>query len=172
MTTSNWKSIVDTLFKVIDCVSNVLLIILTFLVALEVMGRSFFNNSFIYVTPLTSVVFPWMVFLAIIGATKNNEHISVNFVLNKLPFKAKKTVLLFNKLVMLFFSIFMLFSSYNLSMSVAEIMEPIINISKFWLYSSMIVAFAGTAIVIFVQIISIIKNNEIEEEKNDLDYDY
>lgn len=124
MTAANWKSIGDTIIKYLNGISNVLLIILTFLVSLEVIARSFFDTSFIFVTPLTGVVFPWMVFLAIIGATKDNEHISVNFMLNKLPFKAKKTVLLINKLVMLFFSVFMLLSSYNLSIDVANIIEP------------------------------------------------
>ncbi|MFA1820814.1 TRAP transporter small permease [Virgibacillus oceani] len=170
---SKLRLITDGVFKVLTGISNILLVILTLLVAFEVLSRAVFNVSLIFVTPLTGVVFPWMVFLAIIGATRNNEHISVNFFLNKLPFKAKKGVKLFNKLVMLFFSLLMLFSSYRLSLDVANILEPIINISRFWLYFSMVAAFVGTSIVIAVQIVQIILNKDREEDEiDDLVNDY
>lgn len=162
------------IFKIIVGVSNLLLVLLTCLVSLEVIGRYFFNTSFIFVTPLTGVIFPWLVFLAIMGVTKNNDHISVNYFRDKLPFKAKKIVVIFNKLVMLFFCVFMLISSYDLSMGVLQIIEPIINISKFWLYASMIVAFAGSSLVILVQLFLIVAKNEVkevEEDSNDLGND-
>ncbi|MGX8792587.1 TRAP transporter small permease [Oceanobacillus sp. M60] len=165
---SKLKPIIDGIFKILLGASNILLVILTLLVAFEVLSRALFNTSLIFVTPLTGVVFPWMVFLAIVGANRNNEHISVNFLLNKLPSKTKKGVKLINKLVMLFFSVLMLFSSYRLSNDVANIMEPIINVSRFWLYFSMVVSFAGSSLVIIAQIVQIILNKDKEEELDDL----
>lgn len=162
------------IFKILVGISNFLLVLMTCLVSLEVIGRYFFNTSFIFVTPMTGVLFPWLVFLAIMGVTKNNNHISVNYFRDKLPFKAKKIVIIFNKLVMLFFCIFMLLSSYDLSTSVLHVMAPIINVSKFWLYSSMIVAFGGSSIVILVQLFLIIAKNgvrEVEGDSNDLGND-
>lgn len=149
-------------------ISNFLLIVLTFIVALEVVCRKLFNYSFTFVTALTAFVFPWLVFLAIISVTKNNDHIGVSFFLNKMKGRTKTFFTIFNKVVMLVFSVFMLLSSYKLTVDVVDITIPIIEISRSWLYLSMIIAFLGTSIVLIVQIVGIIRHGNEGETTDDL----
>ncbi len=155
-------------FKTITGVSNLFLVLLTVVVTVEVISRKTFGYSFTFISALTAVLFPWLVFLAIIAVTRNNDHIGVQFFVEKLKGRVKKAVLIFNKLVMLCFSFFMLVSSYNLTESVISIIFPILNISRAWLYGSMVLSFLGTSIVLIFQMISIIKDEHKGGEGNDL----
>mgnify|MGYP001952908968 CR=1 FL=1 len=149
-------------------ISNILLIVLTLTVTLEVISRKFFNYSFTFVSALTSLVFPWLVFLAIISVTKNNDHIGVQFFLNKFKGRTKKYIAIFNKLVMLVFSLFMLKSSYDLTEGVVDVILPIIEISRSWLYVSMVIAFLGSTLVLIIQIFNIITDRYEGDVNNDL----
>jgi TRAP-type transport system small permease protein len=162
------KKLQDYALKSITGVSNILLVALTVIVTMEVIARKFFNHSFTFVSALTAFVFPWLVFLAIISVTKYNDHIGVQFFLEKFKGPYKKIALIFNKAIMLFFSLFMLKSSYELTESVVDIIVPILNISRSWLYVSMVISFLGTSIVLICQIISIIKNGHEGVDNNDL----
>lgn len=165
------KKVSDWISKVIITVANISLLSITILVTIEVFSRKLFNVSFIFVTSLTSIFFPWLVFLAIILITEANEHIAVNYFFNKLNDKAKKYAALFNRLVMIIFSVFMTISSYKLTVDVTNINIPVINISRSWLYSSMVVAFSVTSVILIIQFISIARNKEIGGNEDDLDYD-
>lgn len=157
--------------KLIIGFANISLIAITLLVTAEVFSRKLFNVSFVFVTALTSIFFPWLVFLAIILITQANEHIAVNYFFNKLAEKQKKYIALFNRLVMLTFSVFMLISSYKLTIDVVNINIPVLNISRSWLYSSMLVAFFVTSIILLLQCITIIRDGKIGGNENNMDYD-
>src|SRR5699024_11087424 len=125
-------------------------------------------------TELTTFLFPWLVFLTIIIITKENGHIAVNYFFNKLPNKFQKYAAIFNILVMLTFSIFMMISSYKLAADVYNILIPIIDISRTWLYVSMFIAFFSCTIILILQLIKLIKygpSGPFGDENNDLDYD-
>ncbi|NEU31632.1 TRAP transporter small permease [bacterium LRH843] len=155
-------------FKSITGVSNLFLVLLTIVVTLEVISRKVFGYSFTFTSALTAVLFPWLVFLAIISVTRNNDHIGVQFFVDQLKGRMKKAVLIFNKAVMLIFSLFMLISSYELTESVISIIFPILNISKSWLYVSMVLSFLGTSIVLIFQIISLVNGDHKGGDSNDL----
>lgn len=151
--------------------TNISLLIITIVVVTEVISRKLFNHSFLFVTGVTSMLFPWIVFSAIILITKDNEHVSVNYFFNKVPDGLKKYVAIFNRVVMLFFSIFMMMSSYQLTIDVKDILIPILNISKGWYYSSMIIAFFASSVILLLQVITIAKDGKLGDDNLDLDYD-
>nr|WP_309100009.1 TRAP transporter small permease [Fredinandcohnia onubensis] len=163
------KKILDYFLRTTVGISNILLVALTLVVTLEVISRKLFNHSFTFVSAFTGLVFPWLVFLAIIAVTKNNDHIGVSFFFDKLTGNTKKFVMIFNKVVMLAFSLLMLKSSYELTESVVDVLLPIIEISRAWLYVSMVIAFLGSTVVIIIQIFEIIKNKTVYgvDENND-----
>lgn len=162
------KKVSDYILKSTIGISNILLVILTVVVTVEVISRKVFNHSFTIVNALTSLVFPWLVFLAIITVTKNNEHIGVSFFLDKMKGRTKKYVSIFNKVIMLVFSVFMLISGYELTKGVVDVMLPIIEISRLWLYISMVIAFLGSSIVLIVQIYELVKYGYEGDEINDM----
>src|SRR5699024_8257282 len=157
--------------KVIVTVANMSLLFITLLVCVEVFSRKIFNVSFTFVTAMTSIFFPVLVFLAIILITEANEHIAVNYFFNKLSDKFKKIIALINRLIMLFFTVFMTYSSYQLTIDVVNINIPVINISRSWLYSSMVVAFFISSIILVIQFIAILNDKESGGTDDDLDYD-
>lgn len=161
----------NNILKVITGSSNILLILLTLLVVVEVISRKFFSYSFTFINPMTGLVFPWMIFLAIISVTANQDHIGVTYFRGLFPKKIQQILYLISRIFMLIFSIFMVISSYKLTSDVVHIIAPIINISRSWLYVSMVIAFVGTTLVLICQIIDFIKTRDIGDDYDDLGHD-
>lgn len=161
----------DWLYRTIIGFSNVFLIAITLLVTVEVFSRKLFNVSFVFVTALTAILFPWLVFLTIIVITKDKGHIAVNYFFSKIPKKYQKYLAMFNVAIMLVFSVFMTISSYKLTVDVKDIVIPVLDISRSWLYSSMVLAFFACSIVLFLQLIRVAKDGTLGDDDIDLDYD-
>src|SRR5699024_9099621 len=166
-----FKKIDKFLDRTIIGIANIFLIAITAAVTVEVISRKVFNHSFVFVTPLTEFLFPWLEFLAIIIITKDEEHIAVSYFFDKFPLKSKIFVAVINRLIMLFFSVSMMISSYHLSMDSQNINIPILDIAKFWYYISMTIAFLATSIYILIQMILVIIKRNVGEDKFDLDND-
>ena len=166
--------ITDHIFRVIDGITAILMVILTLVVFLEILSRYLFGFSITFVSSLTQLVFPWMVFLAAIAVTRREDHISINFLVNKFRKKIQKRLVLFSKLVILFFSILMTISSFELAQGVINQPIPILEISRAWLYGSITLSFAIISIVAVYQFIAVLINKEgwSRGDIDDLDNDY
>ena len=170
----NDLKIVNFSIKIVNIVTGILMVFLTLIVTIEVISRYFLNLPLAYTGEMTSLIFPWMIFLAAISVTKEEGHLSISYFRNLLPKSGQKIALIFAKLVMLYFSIAMIFSSYQLSQVVVNQKMPMLRISRSWLYDAGTVAFIGVSIILIYQIILLVTNRmepPREEELYDLDHD-
>lgn len=154
------KSLMDKIMGIIDAFSCVLMVLLTLVVFIEVFSRYIFNLPIKITGEMTQLIFPWLVFMTTIAVTRNDDHLALHYVRNKLPKIGQKIVVIITKLIMVYFSFFMLISSYQLSVAVINQPLPVLRISKAWLYSSVTVAFFGVTIILIYQIVMIILNKE------------
>lgn len=154
--------------KGVDIFSSIMLVLLTLVVFAEVLSRYVFDFPLVFSTELTNVLFPWMIFVAAISVTKNEDHLSINYFRELLPKAGQKIAFIFSKLVMLYFSTFMVISSYKIALAVAQQPLPMLRISKSWLYSSITVSFSAIIIILIYQLVMIFMNKlepPREEEK-------
>lgn len=166
------KKVADYAQKTITIISSIFMLLLVTVVFFEVACRNIFNYPITVTSELTTVLFPWLVFLGAILVTKNSDHIAISVFVDHFPKPLKKTSIIFAKLVMLIFSLFMIASSVLLTESVMDYRLNILHISKAWLYSSVIICFIGIAIVLVYQIHhyirygeeAVVENNNGEEE--------
>jgi TRAP-type C4-dicarboxylate transport system permease small subunit len=162
------------IIKGVDIFASIMLVLLTLVVFGEVLSRYVFNFPLVFSNELTKVLFPWMIFVAAISVTKNEDHLSINYFRDLLPKAGQKIAFILSKLVMLYFSFYMMISSYKLAMGVVNQPLPMLRISKSWLYASMTVSFAAIIIILIYQLVLIFMNKlqpTREEDMYDLDHD-
>lgn len=75
-------------------ISAVLFIIIMFLLFLQVVSRYVFHHSFTWTEELSIILFVWMTYLGVSSAVTYRKNLRIDALLNVLPFKAKKTLLI------------------------------------------------------------------------------
>ncbi len=162
--------ILDRLIKGVDIFASILMVLLTIVVFGEVLSRYVFNFPIVFSTELTSLLFPWVVFIAAISVTKNEDHLSINFVRDKMPRKGRIITFAITKLIMMYFSFYMVLSSYQIAKAVVNQPLPMLRISKAWLYASVTVSFSMILIILTYQFILILQN-KLEPPREEDMYD-
>ncbi|MGO4887577.1 TRAP transporter small permease [Anaerobacillus sp. MEB173] len=174
MKDGNSQKVIDYSIKGINFVTGLLMVLLTLIVFIEVLSRYFLKLPLTYTGELTSLIFPWMIFIGAISVTKEDGHLAINYFRSLMPRTGQKIALIITKLIMIYFSVFMVMSSYQLSQVVTNQLMPMLRISKSWLYISGTVAFIGVTIILIYQLILIVLNKmeaPKEEDLYDLDHD-
>jgi len=133
--------------------AGVLMVLLTLVVTVGIVSRYFFELPIRATAEGSGLIFAWLVFLAAISVTHNQDNIAVKYFRGKLPAVLQPVAVVAMKILMLVFACFMIYSSVRLTMAVAEQRMPVLQISTAWLNGSVAVAFAGIALVLLIQIV-------------------
>lgn len=89
------KSIEKIVGSIIRCVEYTALLLLMMLACLTVVGvvcRYVLNNPITWADEVSRYIFVWCTFLGATLVLRKNEHLSINFILNKLPRKMHQTI--------------------------------------------------------------------------------
>ncbi|WP_232324917.1 TRAP transporter small permease [Halobacillus mangrovi] len=148
--------------KLTEIIAILLMVLLTLVVFAEVLSRYVFNYPISFSTELTQLFFPWMIFLGTVAVTKNEDHLKITVLQEKMGRGVQLVMQIFGKAVMLIFSIYMVYASYLLAQAVRMQPLPMLQISKSWLYISVTVSFTFVAILLVLQIILLITRKNVE----------
>ena len=88
-------------------ISACLFIALTVLLFANVVGRYVFGHSFAWVEELATIAFVWMIWFAISAAVTKRKHLRIDFVLEMVPFKVKKGMLIISNAIFAVFDIYL-----------------------------------------------------------------
>ncbi|MGM8212796.1 TRAP transporter small permease [Virgibacillus sp. W0430] len=158
------KDIFELLAKVVIAFTSALMVLLTAVVFFNVIARYFFDVPIAFTYELVELLFPWIVFLAVINVTYDNENIDIQFFAKLLPKPIQVILAFFVKAVMLFFSVYITISSFSLASAVQNHTMPLLGISKSWLYWSVSCSFTGVSLVIIYQtIVMIMSKGDLQE---------
>lgn len=91
------------------------LAIIVILLFTNVVLRYVFDSGIIWSQELSRYLFVWLVFLGAIVAFKDNEHLSVNMFVKRLPSGIKKIAILINYLIMLWILYIILDGSWEMT---------------------------------------------------------
>ena len=151
------RKYLDSLSHKIDLISAGLMVILVSVVLIEVAARYFFNSPFTFTYDLTSLLFPWIVFLSLISVTYHKEHIGIVLFVSKLPLKSKRVVAIINEFLTMFFILFMFIGAIQLSIAVSNQMIGNLYMSKTFYYLSLVVSLAFILFLKINEIIAILR---------------
>lgn len=162
---SSFGRLVHFISKIIIFFTSALMVILTGVVFFNVIARYFFNVPIAFTYEMVELLFPWIVFLALINVTLDNENIDIQFFVKLTPKPFQTFAAFITHAVTLFFSIYLTVSSISLAKAVHNHTMPILGISKSWLYWSVSVSFIGVSLVILYKaVLLFIHKGELEEE--------
>jgi TRAP-type C4-dicarboxylate transport system permease small subunit len=86
------KKFLDTLFKAIEIMIAFFLVLMIVLVFMNVVFRYVFSKGFVWSEEIARLCFIYLVYLGSIGAMRDNRHLLIDSVLNRVPIFAQKTI--------------------------------------------------------------------------------
>lgn len=90
-------------------ISAILFIALTVLLFANVFCRYALKHSFAWVEEVATIAFVWMIWFAMSAAVTKRKHLRIDFVLEIVPFRVKKAMLIISNIVFAAFNLFLLY---------------------------------------------------------------
>lgn len=115
--------------------TTVCFFVLTILLTLQVISRYVLNQSFTWMEELGTIMFIWMIYLGISGAVTSRKHLRIDFVLEMVPFKIKRILLMFSNLVFAVFNVYISFVMLNVMKLLGTSVTTMLRIQKVVVYA-------------------------------------
>lgn len=100
----DWKNLIINLDQYI---SAIIFVVITILLFVQVVSRRVFNHSFTWTEELAIVLFVWMTFFGVSSAVTYRKHLRIDALINVMPFKVKKMLLIFSDIVFIIFNCYL-----------------------------------------------------------------
>ncbi len=115
-----------------------ILAIMVALIFLQVCMRYVFQSSLSWSEELARYLFLWIIWLGAAYATKENSHISLDFITSRLPRKGKIIASAMKYVIWVLFAIFLAYISWNLTIIIFERgqVSPALRIPMWYAYAS------------------------------------
>lgn len=97
-----------------------MLSIMVILVFLQVVMRYVFESSLTWSEEVSRFFFLWIIWLGAAYATKENTHISIDFITSRLPKNVKEKVVILKYVIWMAFAIFLAYISWKLTFLIFE----------------------------------------------------
>ncbi len=135
----NWGGdIVKAIFDIYDKALKVLLCCATggfiFICLLQVLFRFVLQNSLVWSQEACNLLFFISIFLGAAVCVTDRKHITIDLVLEYLPFRVKRYWYMVIYLIMFAFSVYMVFNGYSMAMTFAHQMTSTLKLSYFHVY--------------------------------------
>jgi TRAP-type transport system small permease protein len=149
--------IIDYICLIFSGFGSLLMALLTIVVFAEVISRYFFSFPFAFTTELTTIFFPWMVFVMTVEVTRNRDHLAITVFRRMFPIQIRRIMVLSSSLVMLMFSVCMVWSAVELTVASWNITLAVLQfMTKAYLYGSLVVSFTFVSFVIIVNFLKLL----------------
>lgn len=146
-------------------------------VFVNVFLRYAFNSGITWSEEMSRFLFVWMVFLGAILATKDNELLDVDVLVNKLPLRMKKIVFIISNLIILFILCTVFIGSWKLAVVNIDSYAPATGMPYAFLYGIGIILSVGMGSILVLNMYRTIirkeskdkrsRNNTFEEESGE-----
>jgi TRAP-type C4-dicarboxylate transport system permease small subunit len=125
-----FKKILDVIYRIETFLMMIFLAIILGIGALEIVSRVLFRNSFLWIYPISLLLFGWMVFIGIAVVFYRKEYITVELFVRLLPSNYQRYVNIVANFAVMGFFIFLLIEAPALIEMQAQKMQ-IIHIPRY-----------------------------------------
>jgi C4-dicarboxylate transporter DctQ subunit len=80
-------------------------IIITIMLTLQVISRYILRSSFTWMEEFATIMFVWMIYFGVSAAVTKRKHLRIDFILDMVPFKVKKAMLIISNIVFAVFNV-------------------------------------------------------------------
>lgn len=81
-------------------------IILTVMLTLQVVSRYVLKSSFTWMEEFATIMFVWMIYFGVAAAVTQRKHLRIDFILDLVPFKVKKVMLIMSNVIFAVFNVY------------------------------------------------------------------
>lgn len=81
-------------------------IIITIMLTLQVISRYVLKSSFTWMEEFSTIMFVWMIYFGVAAAVTKRKHLRIDFILDLVPFKLKKAMLIMSNIIFAVFNIY------------------------------------------------------------------
>ena len=107
------KKTLDIFSDVLQTISGILFLFIFLINVAGIINRTFLDFSLLWVADVTTIAVAWMLALGMSVAVYKKVHITIDFVKNKFPHKAKKILETILTLLMIAFLIILIFAGWK-----------------------------------------------------------
>lgn len=127
------------LWKIVDnieiYIGTALFLILLVLLTIQVTSRYIFGYSFSWIEELSTIMMMSMVYCGVAGAVRGRKFLRIEALLEIMPFKVKKCLLIFSNLVQAGWIAFIMIPFFNVMLSIGGGKTSILRIPKLYIYA-------------------------------------
>ncbi len=135
-------------------------IILTVLLTLQVISRYVLSHSFTWMEELGTVMFLWMIYLAISAAVTHRKHLRIDFLLEIMPFKVKRAMLILSNVIFGIFNIYIAVVMIDVIKFLGTSKTIMLQIPQQLVYIIIPLSLILTSVRLVQDIIAMMKENE------------
>lgn len=118
--TGNFERYLNKIITIQQFFANLLLVFMMLIISFDVIGRNFFNKPLTGTFEMTELSSALLVFFALIVTHQNSEHVTIDFVTDKLPAKVQNII---NGFIEIIITIVLLFMSRHIFANGLRMME-------------------------------------------------
>ncbi|MBS7526449.1 TRAP transporter small permease [Fusibacter paucivorans] len=128
----SWYKIVDNIEIYIG---TAIFLILLVLLTVQVAFRYIFGISFSWIEEISTILMMSMVYCGVAGAVRGRKFLRIEILVDKMPFKIKRILLIFDNLMQAAWIVFMLGPFFNVMKSIGGGRTSILRLPKFYIYA-------------------------------------
>lgn len=160
MEQSTFKKIISNLEEII---ASGFIILTTILVVINVFMRYFLRSGLYWSEEVATGSFVWAVFIGAVAGYKRGKHIGVDILVNLLPEKTQKVVVIIVDMVLVFLNGYMTYLAV-IFISLSYIKPtPVLGVSSAYISSALLVSFALVTIYSVIFLVKDIRRKDFSK---------
>lgn len=143
---------------------TIVFLVLTALLTIQVISRYVFNSAITWAEELAVIMFVWLIYLGVAGAVTNRKHLKIDALINAVPFRVKRVLLILDNVITFGFCAFVIFPFSQLIVNLANsgTKTSLLRLPKAAIYSIVPFCLALTCIRLIQDTVKLTKENEKE----------
>ncbi len=138
-------------------IGTVLFIIIMFLLFLQVVSRFVFRHSFTWTEELAIALSVGMVYCGVSGAVTHRKHLRIDALLEAVPFKVKKALLIISDVIFIAFNFYASYLYLTIIKNLRMSATSLLRIPKRYLYAIIPIMLTVTSVRIVFDIMKLVK---------------
>ena len=119
----DWKKFIINIDQYISAVLFIAIMVLLFI---QVISRYVLGYSFTWAEELSIILFVWMTYMGVSSAVTYRKNLRIDALLDVVPFKVKKAMLIISDVIFIIFNIYLIFPFVELIGSIGNSKTPVV----------------------------------------------
>jgi len=151
------KKTLDKIAEILEYIAGILFLVIFVLNVAEIISRSFFNYSFLWVSDFSILCIVWVICFGMSVSLYHSEHIVIDFLTKKLPQKGRRILGSIISIVIIAFLVLLFFTSLKTVAAKRELVFPTLMWSFVWSYSALPVFALLSIVFMFFRLLTVLK---------------